>query len=66
MKAFTLQKIGGVENLTLTDLPVPTIQPNEVLIQTKAIGINPVDAFLRQHAEFVQSFMLPQPGQDTW
>jgi NADPH:quinone reductase-like Zn-dependent oxidoreductase len=66
MKAITLKQFGSADNLHLEEVPVPQIQANEVLIQTKAIGINPVDSFLRQHAEMMQPFLLPAPGQDTF
>jgi NADPH:quinone reductase-like Zn-dependent oxidoreductase len=66
MKGITLKQFGGVENLKLQEVPQPAIGANEVLIKTKAIGINPVDAFLRQHAEMVQPFLQPAPGQDTF
>lgn len=43
MKVIVLEQAGGVENLTLTDIPKPEIQKDEVLIKMKAISINPVD-----------------------
>ena len=43
MKVIVLKGPGGVENLELTDLPVPTIQPGEVLVEPKSVSINPVD-----------------------
>ncbi|PUZ24812.1 oxidoreductase [Chitinophaga parva] len=43
MKAITLEQPGGVENLQYTDLPIPALQPGEVLIKTKSLSINPVD-----------------------
>ena len=43
MKAIILNEAGGVENLEFTEWPVPIIQADEVLIQAKAISINPVD-----------------------
>jgi len=43
MKAIILKGFGGVENLILTDVPVPDVSDNEVLVEVKAIGINSVD-----------------------
>lgn len=43
MKAIILQEPGPASTLTLTDIPAPTIQDGEVLVQVKAISINPVD-----------------------
>jgi NADPH:quinone reductase-like Zn-dependent oxidoreductase len=50
MQAITLKAPGGVENLVITDLPVPTIKDDEVLVQVKAISINPVDTKVRSKA----------------
>ncbi|QHV97470.1 NADP-dependent oxidoreductase [Spirosoma endbachense] len=47
MKAVILKEPGGVDNLILADLPVPAVAPADVLVQVKAISINPVDAFIR-------------------
>lgn len=43
MKAFLLKEPGGTENLKLADVDVPQIGTDEVLVQVKAISINPVD-----------------------
>lgn len=47
MKAIIINEFGGVDKLIQVELPIPTIGENEVLIQTKAIGINPVDVRTR-------------------
>ncbi|MVM33858.1 zinc-binding dehydrogenase [Spirosoma sp. HMF4905] len=51
MRAIVLKEIGAPENLVLIDIPTPAITENEVLVQVKAIGINPVDAFVRRTKE---------------
>ncbi len=66
MKAIILKQVGGIENLTLAELPTPSIQANEVLVQVKAIGINPVDNFVRQNQFGVDNFLKPAPGEDTY
>lgn len=43
MKAIVLEQAGSAENLKLTELPMPAIRDNEVLIKNVAISINPVD-----------------------
>ncbi len=43
MKAIVLKDFGGVENLQIEEIPLPEIAPNEVLVETKSISINPVD-----------------------
>jgi NADPH:quinone reductase-like Zn-dependent oxidoreductase len=62
MKAITLKKIGGAENLSLTELPLPEIATDQILIKVKAIGINPVDAFVRQNQQALESYVQPKNG----
>ncbi|MGO4290924.1 NADP-dependent oxidoreductase [Chitinophaga sp. RAB17] len=64
MKAIVLQQNGGVENLVSKDIPVPTIKDNEVLVRNKAIGINPVDNFVRANEAALQSILKPTAGED--
>ena len=47
MKAIILKQFGDVENLSMTQLPVPEITEDEVLIKIKSISINPVDVKTR-------------------
>jgi NADPH:quinone reductase-like Zn-dependent oxidoreductase len=64
MKAVVLTKPGGVENLKLTDLPIPQPGDHEVLVQTKAISINPVDAVVRGNEKFLNFVLQLQPGEN--
>jgi NADPH:quinone reductase-like Zn-dependent oxidoreductase len=66
MKAITLIHNGGIENLTLADIAVPSIQANEVLVQVKAIAINPVDAFVRKNHQALVAILQPKDGEDTF
>lgn len=43
MKAIVLTAAGGVENLIIKDIKKPSLQQGEVLVKTRALGINPVD-----------------------
>lgn len=47
MKAISIAEAGGTEVLQYTDVAVPEINSNEVLVAVKAISINPVDAKTR-------------------
>ena len=47
MKAVTLKEPGGIENLIIKDIPDPILNEGEVLVQVKAISINPVDVKTR-------------------
>ncbi|RUQ40867.1 alcohol dehydrogenase catalytic domain-containing protein, partial [Micrococcus sp. HSID17227] len=48
MRALVLQSYGGREAMALTDVPAPTAGAGEVLIRTRAVGLNPVDAMHRE------------------
>ena len=43
MKAVALKRFGGPSLLELTDLPTPTAQQGEVLIELEYTSVNPVD-----------------------
>jgi NADPH2:quinone reductase len=47
MRAVEITKPGGPEVLTLTDRPVPTPKPNEILIKVAAAGVNRPDVLQR-------------------
>ena len=53
MKAYVLNEPGGVENLVLSEIEKPAIKADEVLVETKAISINPVDVKVRPVGEFL-------------
>lgn len=47
MKAAFLQAVGGPEVLTYGELPTPTPKQGEVLVQVKAVALNPIDTYIR-------------------
>lgn len=47
MKAILLNEAGGVDKLILSDIAEPSIGHDEVLIDVKAVSINPVDVKTR-------------------
>lgn len=57
MKAYLLNEAGGVENLVLSDIEKPEIKADEVLVETKAISINPVDVKVRPVDEVLTMIM---------
>jgi NADPH:quinone reductase-like Zn-dependent oxidoreductase len=61
MKAIILKDFGGVDQLEHADLPVPEIKEGEVLVQVKAISINPVDAKARAGKAFAEMLMEEKP-----
>jgi NADPH:quinone reductase-like Zn-dependent oxidoreductase len=48
MKAIILNEFGGIDKLLMTELPLPVISDDEVLIEVRALSINPVDVRTRQ------------------
>lgn len=48
MRVITQHKLGGPEVLTIVDAPAPRAVPTEVLVRVKAIGLNPLEARLRE------------------
>ena len=47
MRVITQQVLGGPEVLTVADAPAPRPLPTEVLVRVEAIGLNPIEAWLR-------------------
>jgi NADPH:quinone reductase len=48
MLAIQVSQVGGPEVLTLVDVPVPTAQPDEAIVQIKAAGVNFIDVYFRE------------------
>ena len=47
MKAIIVNEFGGTDQLIYTELPVPAIKDDEVLVKVVAVSINPVDVKTR-------------------
>ena len=47
MKAIVVRAFGGPEVLQIEDVPVPAPGQGQVLIRVKAVGVNPVDTYIR-------------------
>ncbi|WP_233525822.1 NADP-dependent oxidoreductase [Actinomadura spongiicola] len=50
MRAVVQRSFGGPEVLEYTEVERPVPLPTEVLVQVRAIGVNPVDGFIRSGA----------------
>ncbi len=48
MKAIQVPKAGGVDVLTLVEIPVPKPKPNEVIVKIAAAGVNFIDVYFRE------------------
>lgn len=65
MKAIRVAQFGGPEVMKLVDVPDPAPGPGEVLVRVKAIGVNPVDTYIRNGA-YGKTVSAPYtPGCDT-
>src|ERR1700751_1249705 len=52
MKAIVLKEFGDPENLSLDDLPIPSVEPGAVLIRAVAASANPVDVSISKGTPF--------------
>ena len=65
MKAIVVREFGPAEMLKLEDVPAPAPGPGQVAIIVKAIGVNPVDVYIRSGA-YARKPNLPYiPGSDA-
>lgn len=66
MKAVRLHKFGGPDVLQLdTDVPLPACGAKEVLIKVHAVGVNPVETYMRSGMFGIPAERLPfTPGID--
>lgn len=48
MLAIQVSQVGGPEVLTLVDVPLPTPQPGEAVVQIQAAGVNFIDVYFRE------------------
>src|SRR5271155_2981696 len=47
MKAIVVKKFGGPEELQISEISVPHVAAGQVLVSVRAIGVNPVDTYIR-------------------
>jgi NADPH:quinone reductase len=64
MKTIRVHAFGGPEVLTLEEVPLPTPGPGEVRVAIKAVGINPVDTYIRSGIYGAREFPYT-PGLDA-
>lgn len=65
MKAIRVHQFGGPEVLRLEDVPTPAPGPGQVLVRIRAIGVNPVDTYIRSGAYAAKPNLPYTPGADA-
>lgn len=64
MRAIRVHEFGPPENMRLEEVPDPSPGPGQLLIRIKAVGVNPVDTYIRSGSYYKRS--LPYtPGTDA-
>jgi len=65
MKAIRVREFGPPEVMRVEDVPVPVPGPGQVLVRVRAVGVNPVETYIRAGA-YTRAASLPYtPGHDA-
>ncbi|HEV8439792.1 MAG TPA: NADPH:quinone reductase [Methylomirabilota bacterium] len=65
MKAIRVSEYGGPAVLKLQDVSAPTPGPSQVLVRNHAVGVNPVDTYLRSNTDNRGPKLPYTPGSDA-
>ena len=65
MRAIRVSAYGGPEVLKLEEVPTPKAGPGQVLVRNYAIGVNPVDTYLRANTDNRGPKLPYTPGSDA-
>jgi len=65
MKAICVTEYGGPSVLKLEEVPTPQPGPNQVLVRIHAVGVNPVDTYLRSNTDNRGPKLPYTPGSDA-
>ncbi len=64
MKAIRVHEFGGPEVLKLEEVPDPQAAPGQVVVRMHAIGVNPVDTYIRTGQHAARPSLPYTPGSD--
>jgi NADPH:quinone reductase len=64
MKAIQVHEFGGSEVMKLEEIPDPHPGPGQVVVKLKAVGVNPVDVYIRS-GEYGKGRLPYVPGFDA-
>jgi NADPH2:quinone reductase len=65
MKAIRVHEFGGPEVMKLEEVPNLTPGPGQVVVSVKAVGVNPVDSYIRAGTYAVKPPLPYTPGMDA-
>lgn len=65
MKAIQVHEFGGPEVMRLEDVADPQPGPGQVVVRVAAVGVNPVDTYIRSGAYAVKPALPYTPGMDA-
>jgi NADPH2:quinone reductase len=65
MKAIRVSEYGGPSVLKLEEVPRPAVGPGQVLVRNHAVGVNPVDTYLRSNTDNRGPKLPYTPGSDA-
>ena len=64
MKAIRVHEFGGPEVLKLEQMPDLAAGPGQVVVRVKAVGVNPVDTYIRAGSYAAKPSLPYTPGMD--
>ncbi len=65
MKAIRVHGFGGPEVLRLEEVEAPRAGAGQVVVRVRAVGVNPVDTYIRSGAYAVKPALPYTPGMDA-
>jgi len=65
MKAIRVHEFGGPEVMKLEEVPNLTPGPGQVVVTVKAVGVNPVDSYIRTGTYYLKPPLPYTPGMDA-
>lgn len=65
MRAIRVSEFGGPEVLRLEEVSAPDVGRGQVLVRVSAVGVNPVDTYIRGGAHAVKPKLPYTPGTDA-
>lgn len=64
MKAIRVEAAGGPEVMQLQDVPDLQPGPDQVVVEVRAVGVNPVDTYIRSGTYAIKPQLPYTPGMD--